>query len=68
MSVNRLLSDALERIAELEKAQRDIIKDIKLCFGHAIASDSTLLVNVDAYNSLVTTCNNTAKALKEQSK
>tara|TARA_R110002096_G_scaffold56971_1_gene144896 strand:- start:141 stop:386 length:246 start_codon:yes stop_codon:yes gene_type:complete len=57
-----------KRIAELEKKQRDIIKGIKLCFGYAVASDNTLVVNVDAYNLLVTTCNNREETLKGQNK
>lgn len=61
----KLRSDTIieysNKIAELEKKQRDIIKGIKLCFGRAIASDNTLLVNADVYNLLVATCNNRKK-------
>jgi len=62
MTYEQLLIEGLaerdKRIAELELKQRDIIRDIKVCFGHAVACDGNLLVNADAYNLLVKTCNN----------
>ena len=58
-----LVVEMADRIAELELKQRDIIRDIKVCFGYAVACDGNLLVNADAYNLLVATCN--AK-IKEQ--
>jgi hypothetical protein len=56
----------IKRIAELEVKQRDIVRDIKVCFGYAVACDNNLLVNADAYNLLVATCNR--QALKDQGK
>ena len=64
MQCEAALEDRDKRIAELEVKQRDIIRDIKVCFGRAVACDNNLLVNADAYNLLVATCN--MQALKEQ--
>ena len=68
-SVNRaveLIEQRDERITELELKQQDIVRDIKACFGHAVACDGNLLVNACAYDLLVATCNR--KVTKEQVK
>ena len=59
----QVLQEEIRKNTELELKQRDIIRDIKVCFGYAVACDGNLLVNADAYNLLVATCN--AK-IKEQ--
>ena len=54
-SETSLMREAAEKIEELEAKQEKIIAEIKNAFGeHPIGVDGALLVEVDAYNRLVT--------------